>query len=80
MEIGIQLRYLRIIVRFKNKSQNMVRKAESVIDDCEIAQILPGVFDNDIFPSYDKVNIPTIKKTLKINIFMCCYNSFKFNL
>jgi hypothetical protein len=47
----------RIIVRFKNKSQNMVRKAESVIEDCEIAQILPDVFDNDIFPGYDKVNI-----------------------
>jgi hypothetical protein len=47
----------RIIVRFKNKSQNMVRKAESVINDCEIAQILPDVFDNDIFPGYDKVNI-----------------------
>ena len=47
----------RIIVRFKNKSQNMVRKAESVIDDCEIAQILPDIFDNDIFPGYDNVNI-----------------------
>lgn len=47
----------RIIVRFKNKSQNMVRMAESVIDDCEIAQILPDIFDNDIFPGYDKVNI-----------------------
>lgn len=47
----------RLIVRFKNKSQNMIRKAESVIDNCEIAQILPDVFDNDIFPGYDKVNI-----------------------
>ena len=47
----------RIIVRFKNKSQNMIRKAESVIDECEIAQVLPDVFDNDIFPGYDKVNI-----------------------
>lgn len=47
----------RIIVNFKNQSQNLVRKAESVIDDCEIAQILPDVFDNDIFPGYDKVNI-----------------------
>jgi hypothetical protein len=47
----------RIIVRFKNKSQNMVRKAESVIDNCEISQILSDVFDNDIFPGYDKVNI-----------------------
>jgi hypothetical protein len=35
----------------------MVRKALSVIDDCEIAQILPDIFDNDIFPGYDKVNI-----------------------
>lgn len=47
----------RLIVRFKNKSQNMVRIAESVINDCEIAQILPDIFDNDIFPGYDKVNI-----------------------
>ena len=39
----------RIIVRFKNKSQNMVRKAESVIDDCEIAQILPNVFEMTYF-------------------------------
>ena len=41
----------RSIVRYKNTSQNMVRRAESVIDECEIAQILPDVFDNDIFPS-----------------------------
>jgi hypothetical protein len=47
----------RLIVRFKNKSQNMVRRAESVIEDCSIAQILPDIFDNDIFPGYDKVNI-----------------------
>lgn len=47
----------RLIIRFKNKSQNMVRNAESVIEDCEVAQLLPDVFDNDIFPGYDKVNI-----------------------
>lgn len=47
----------RIIVRFKNHAQNMVRLADSVIHDCEIAQILPDVFDNDIFPGYEKVNI-----------------------
>lgn len=35
----------------------MIRNAESVIDECEVAQILPDVFDNDIFPGYDKVNI-----------------------
>jgi hypothetical protein len=47
----------RLIVKFKNKSQNMIRNAESVIGDCEIAQILPDTFDNDTFPGYDKVNI-----------------------
>ncbi len=35
----------------------MVRLANSVIDECEVAQILPDIFDNDIFPGYDKVNI-----------------------
>jgi hypothetical protein len=35
----------------------MIRNAESVINDCEVAQILPDTFDNDIFPGYDKVNI-----------------------
>jgi hypothetical protein len=47
----------RLIIKFKNTTQNMVRNAESVIDDCEVAQILPGIFDNDIFPGYDKVNV-----------------------
>lgn len=47
----------RLIIRFKNKSQNMIRKANSVINECEVAQILPDTFDNDIFPGYDKVNV-----------------------
>ena len=47
----------RLIIRFKNKHQNMLRKANSVIDECEILQILPDTFDNDIFPGYDKVNL-----------------------
>jgi hypothetical protein len=47
----------RLIVRFKNTSQNMIRNASSVIEQCEVEQILPDIFDNDIFPGYDKVNI-----------------------
>lgn len=47
----------RLIVKYKNTSQNMIRNAESVINDCEVAQILPDTFDNDIFPGYDKVNV-----------------------
>ncbi|HOK21631.1 MAG TPA: hypothetical protein PLO66_02935, partial [Bacteroidales bacterium] len=47
----------RLIIKFDNKAQTMIRKAKSVIDDCEISQILPDKFDNDIFPGYEKVNI-----------------------
>jgi hypothetical protein len=47
----------RIVVRFKNKSQNMIRRAQSVLHDCEVAQILPDVFDNDIFPGYENVDV-----------------------
>jgi hypothetical protein len=47
----------RLVIKFKNKSQNMIRKAKSVISDCEVEQILPNIFNNDIFPGYDNVNI-----------------------
>ena len=47
----------RLIVRYKNQSQTMIRLANSVINECEVEQILPDVFDNDIFPGYDKVNV-----------------------
>ena len=47
----------RLIIKYKNNSQTMIRLAKSVIDDCEIYQILPDIFDNDIFPGYDKVNV-----------------------
>ena len=47
----------RLIIKFKNKGQALIRLANSVINDCEVVQILPDTFDNDIFPGYDKVNI-----------------------
>jgi hypothetical protein len=47
----------RLIVKFKNKAQTMIRNAESVIDDCYVSHILPDTFDNDLFPGYEKVNI-----------------------
>lgn len=47
----------RLIVKFKNKAQTMIRNAKSVIDDCYVSQILPNTFDNDLFPGYEKVNI-----------------------
>jgi hypothetical protein len=47
----------RLIVKFKNKAQTMIRLATSVIDECEVVQVLPDTFDNDIFPGYDKVKV-----------------------
>ncbi len=47
----------RLIIKFKNKTQNMIRNANSVINHCEVFQILPDIFENDIFPGYDKVNV-----------------------
>lgn len=47
----------RLIVRFKNRSQTMIRRAVSVIKDCEVTEILSDIFDNDIFPGYDWVSI-----------------------
>jgi hypothetical protein len=47
----------RLIIKFKNKAQTMIRNAETVMDDCFVYQILPDTFDNDLFPGYEKVNI-----------------------
>lgn len=47
----------RLIVKFKNKAQTMIRNAESVFEDCYVSQILPDTFDNDLFPGYEKVNL-----------------------
>jgi hypothetical protein len=47
----------RLVIKFKNKAQTMVRNFESVKDDCYVSQILPDTFDNDLFPGYDKVNV-----------------------
>lgn len=47
----------RVIIEFKNESQNLIRKATSVINECKVLQILDSTFDNDIFPGYENVNI-----------------------
>lgn len=47
----------RLIIKFKNKSQAMIRLANPLIEECEVVQILPNIFDNDIFPGYDKVKV-----------------------
>ena len=47
----------RLVIKFKNNVQTMIRNAESVIEECYVSQILPDTFDNDLFPGYEKVNI-----------------------
>jgi len=47
----------RLIVKFDNKAQTMIRNAESVIYDCDVMQIFINTSDKYIFPSVDKVNI-----------------------
>lgn len=47
----------RLIIEFKNSSQNLIRKATSVFEDCKVLQILDSTFDNDIFPGYEYVNV-----------------------
>ena len=47
----------RLIVRYKNQAQNLIKLATSMMKDCEVAQILPSSFDDDDFPGYDFVKL-----------------------
>ncbi|MBL4869366.1 MAG: GIY-YIG nuclease family protein [Robiginitomaculum sp.] len=47
----------RVIIQYKNKSQNLVRKANSVIAECIVSHILEDKFEDDIFPGYGNVNV-----------------------
>lgn len=45
----------RLIVKYKNKSQNMIRRAGSVIDECEVFEIINDTYEDDEFPGYENV-------------------------
>ncbi|WP_223427971.1 GIY-YIG nuclease family protein [Tateyamaria pelophila] len=47
----------RLVVRYKNQSQNLIRNASSVMSDCEVMQILTDTFHNDEFPGYESVKL-----------------------
>lgn len=47
----------RLIISYKNTSQNMIRNAPTVIDDCFVHEILPDIFDHDLFPGYENINL-----------------------
>jgi hypothetical protein len=63
--VGYDYKYLndydkylgRIIISFKNEVQNLIRKAETTIDECEIVEILPQPYSGEVFPGYDNVNV-----------------------
>ena len=47
----------RLIVKYHNKGQNMVRKGDKILKECEVVEILPNVYNNDFFPGYFNVNV-----------------------
>lgn len=47
----------RLIIKFKNKSQNLIRNANSVINECEVFEIIDNTYDDDGFPGYDNVDL-----------------------
>jgi hypothetical protein len=47
----------RVVIKYHNSSQALVRKAITMINECEISKILDDLFDNDIFPGYENVNL-----------------------
>lgn len=47
----------RLIIRYKNKAQNMIRNAESVINECEVFEIIDDTFEDDSFPGYENINL-----------------------
>ena len=57
----------RIIVRFKNRSQNLIRKGDTTLPLCEIEEILPNVYNNDFFPGYANVNVSWKSLQILIN-------------
>lgn len=47
----------RLIIRYHNSAQTMVRRADNLMDQLIVHQILPDVFNEDEFQGYDKVNL-----------------------
>ena len=59
---GVELKqyqsyYGRVVIRYQKSHQTQVLWANNVIDQLEVAQILPSVFDGIGFPGYDSVRL-----------------------
>lgn len=57
----------RLIIRFKNTDQNLVRIASSVIGKCEVVEIMEDVYQGYEFEGYDNVNISYAELKIIIN-------------
>jgi hypothetical protein len=47
----------RVIVRYKNTGQTLIRKATAILGQCEVHQILPHTYNNNLFPGYESVHL-----------------------
>lgn len=47
----------RVVVKYHNRSQNLVRKAKDLINELEVLEILPEEFNDDEFPGYENVDL-----------------------
>lgn len=57
----------RVVIRFKNKSQNLVRCGNTTLDQCYIEEILPQVYSDNNFPGYNHVNVSWHKLAMLID-------------
>jgi hypothetical protein len=57
----------RLVIHFKNRSQTLVRKATSVIEECRVQEILSDDFNNDVFPGYENVRLSWKELSTVIN-------------
>lgn len=49
--------YGRVVIKYHNKAMNIGRKFETVMNDFEVIEILPIVYDGDEFPGYENVRL-----------------------
>lgn len=59
--------YGRVIIKFHKASRSQCYFLEKLLDELEVAQILPDIFDDDDFPGYDKVKLSYNKLAAIIN-------------
>ncbi|MGN0136739.1 GIY-YIG nuclease family protein [Anaerotignum sp.] len=51
----------RIKLKYHNKTMGMGRKYESIMEELEVMEILPSVYDGDEFPGYENVRVSYAK-------------------